>query len=242
MDAHQATLLKKHVIVALDLETMEEALRLADTIHGLIDKVKIGSHLFTACGPSVLDALHKRGFRIFLDLKFHDIPSVVESACRQAAAHEGVFLMTIHASGGPRMVAGACAGARTRDTPLPPAVIAVTALTSMGPLEMQLAGVVGNLEDYAEKLALMATEQGADGVVCSPQEVERLKRVLPEDTIFVTPGIRPESAQRASDDDQFRVMTPAEALAVGSSFLVVGRPVYKAADPLEALEKIGSSL
>jgi len=242
MDARQATLLKKHVIVALDLESKEEALKLADSIHAMVDKVKIGSHMFTAYGPSILDDLHQRGFRVFLDLKFHDIPSVVESACRQAAGHPGVFLLTIHASGGPRMVFGACAGARTKDTPAPPAVIAVTALTSMGPLELQLAGVTGNLEDYAEKLALMATEEGADGIVCSPLEVERLKRVLPKDTIFVTPGIRIDLAQRAGDDDQTRVMTPAEAIAAGSTYLVVGRPVYKAADPLDALERIGSDL
>lgn len=241
MDSRQAQVLRKHTIVALDLETREEALAIAEKIRGLVDKVKIGSHMFTAYGPQILDDLHNLGLRVFLDLKYHDIPSVVESACRKAAQHPGVFLLTIHASGGPKMVAGACAGARAQETPQPPAVVAVTALTSLSPLELSLAGIQTNLAEWAEKLALMAVDAGANGIVCSPLELERLRRVLPEDTIFVTPGIRPDVNQ-AADDDQTRIMTPAEAIAAGSTFLVVGRPVYKAADPKAALEAMGSLL
>lgn len=239
MDERQAKLLKKHAIVALDLDSQAEALALASKIKGRVDKVKVGSHLFTQMGPRILDELHEMGLRVFLDLKFHDIPSVVENACANVAQHPAVFLLTIHASGGPNMVRGACQGTRSHELPLPPAVVAVTALTSMSPVELSLAGVQSNLEDYAEKLALMATEAGADGVVCSPLEVERLARVLHANTIFVTPGIR---SHRVQDDDQTRVMSPAQALAAGSTYLVIGRPVYQSADPVQALEDIGAGL
>lgn len=239
MDERQAKLLKKHAIVALDLNSEAEALELARKIRGHIDKVKVGSHLFTQSGPRILDDLHRLGLRVFLDLKFHDIPSVVEKACASVSQHPAVFLLTIHASGGPNMVRGACQGARTRDVPLPPTVVAVTALTSMSPMELSLAGVQTNLEDYAEKLALMATDAGADGVVCSPLEVERLARVLPTGSVFVTPGIRSEAVE---GDDQTRIMSAAQAIKAGSTFIVIGRPVYLASDPVQALEAIGASL
>ncbi|MEZ4460886.1 MAG: orotidine-5'-phosphate decarboxylase [bacterium] len=236
MNAEQAEKLRKHVIVALDLDTMDDALQLVDRLFPTVDKFKVGSRMFTAFGPALLDAIAKRGASVFLDLKFHDIPSVVQAACASAAQHPSVFLMTIHALGGPRMIAQASEGAGQTGSAK---VIAVTALTSHSGTDVHALGVRDSLEDWVERLAVMATEAGAHGLVCSPHELERLKPIVPQNCIFVTPGIRTTDA---AADDQTRVMTAAQAIERGSTYLVIGRPVYGAADPVHALEAIGATL
>ena len=236
MNSKQAETLRKHVIVALDLDSMEAALELVDRLFPIVNKFKVGSRMFTAFGPALLDAIAKRGASVFLDLKFHDIPSVVEAACASAAAHPGVFLMTIHALGGPRMVSQASDGAAQAGKAK---VIAVTALTSHSGTDVHALGVRDSLEDWVEKLAVMATEAGAHGLVCSPHELERLKPLVPQNCVFVTPGIRTDDA---ASDDQTRVMTAAQAIERGSTYLVIGRPIYGAADPVEALKSIGATL
>lgn len=235
MTPEQAARLRKHVIVALDFAQMEDALALVDQLFPRVDKFKVGSRLFTRYGPAILDALAERGAAVFLDLKFHDIPSVVGAACAQAALHPAVFLLTVHASGGARMVAQARASVAHRDDVR---VIAVTALTSWASGELHTVGVELNLEDWALKLAELAVEAGADGVVCSPREVALLSARLPEGTTFVTPGIR----FGGEDDDQTRTLDAAQALDQGASYLVIGRPIYAAADPSAALDAIGATL
>lgn len=232
-------IVRKHVIVALDLDDIEEAMDLVDRLGSAVDKFKVGSKMFTRYGPRVLDELGSRGRKVFLDLKFHDIPSVVEGAVAQAAEHEAVFMLTVHAVGGSQMVASAVAGAKRRREQ-PPHVVAVTALTSLSPAETRLLGVELSLDEWATKLAELAIEAGADGVVSSANEVRELRRRLGDEVLYVTPGIRPSSWQQP--DDQSRVMTPKEALNAGSSFLVIGRPVYRADDPLDAIESIAEGL
>lgn len=229
---------RKHVIAALDLEELDDALALVDQLGSSVDKYKIGSRMFTRYGPRVLDELAERGRKVFLDLKYHDIPSVVENACAEAAKHEAVFLLTVHASGGTQMIARAVEGAKTRRDERP-RVVAVTALTSLSPSETRLLGIDIGLEEWAEKLGRLAIDAGADGIVCSAREVERMRGAL-GDVVYVTPGIRPASWEQP--DDQTRVMTPAEALDSGSSYLVIGRPIYRADDPVEAVAKLAGEL
>lgn len=234
MTPEQAQRLRQHVIVALDLETREAALELVEQLRPWVDKFKVGSRMFTQFGPALLDELHARGASIFLDLKFHDIPSVVGSACAAAAGHAGVFLLTVHASGGTRMIAQA-----RSSVPSGVSVVAVTALTSLSTAELHSIGIPLSIESWAEKLAELAVEAGAHGVVCSAQELACLRRLLPAETIFVTPGIR---AEPTTGDDQTRTLGAAEALALGSTYLVIGRPIYDAVDPVAALHEIGATL
>jgi len=236
MNPDQAARLRRHTIVALDLDTQEQALELVDALFPIVDKFKIGSRMFTAFGPSILDAIAKRGGSVFLDLKFHDIPSVVGGACAAAADHEAVFMLTVHASGGSHMIAESVDAAKKKDGLT---VVAVTALTSLGASEIHSFGVECTLEDWAEQLAKLAIDAGAHGIVCSAQELARLKPLLADATVFVTPGIRAPDAVR---DDQTRTMSAREALDAGSTYLVIGRPIYAAADPLLALKNIGASL
>lgn len=236
MTPSQAEKLRKHVIVALDLDNRQDALALVESLFPMIDKFKIGSRMFTAFGPELINDIGRIGASVFLDLKYHDIPSVVGRACAVAAEHEHVFLLTVHALGGARMVAEAVAGA-ARNPNLK--VIAVTALTSHSAGEIHTLGVSLDLEQWAEKLAALATEAGAHGLVCSPHELARLRAVTPSGCIFVTPGIR---GAESRSDDQTRVMTAAEALSLGGSYLVIGRPIYAASDPLDAAQRIGATL
>ena len=219
------------VIAALDVADRDEALRLADALSGVIERVKIGSRLFTRCGPELVLELGARGLGVFLDLKFHDIPSVVGAACREAAGLEPVFLITVHALGGRPMieeaVRGARAGGRAR-------VVAVTALTSHDDAELSRLGLPGGAGVLAARLAAVAERAGADGVVSSAAEVARLRSTYP-DFVLVTPGIRPAGSARG---DQRRTATPAEAARAGSDFLVVGRPIYRADDPAAAARAI----
>jgi orotidine-5'-phosphate decarboxylase len=237
MNADQEAKLQTRVIAALDLPTLDEAMALVDQLGSRIGRYKIGSKLFTKYGPDILEALAERDVEVFLDLKYHDIPSVVADAVRNAAAFDNVFMVTVHASGGEKMVGMAAEAAH--EAADGPRVVAVTALTSLSEPEIRAFGVESSLESWAEMLAKSAISAGADGVVCSALEAERFRGVLGDDPLLVTPGIRLEDA---GDDDQTRVMTPGRALRAGSSFLVIGRPIYQADDPVAAVETIGDAL
>jgi orotidine-5'-phosphate decarboxylase len=234
---------KDRILVALDVETRDEALRLADVLRGSVGGFKIGSRLFTAEGPSMVRTLTERGDRVFLDLKFHDIPNTVATAVA-AAAGLGVWMVNVHAGGGTAMMRAARAAAHetaaTRNVP-PPLVIAVTVLTSMNQAALRETGVVIDLMDHVLRLAELARDAGLDGVVASPRETASIRARCGDGFAIVTPGIR-GGAAASTKDDQERTMTPADALAAGASYLVVGRPIIAAADPKQAAEAIASSL
>ncbi|MGK0545728.1 orotidine-5'-phosphate decarboxylase [Halomonas cupida] len=224
------------LIIALDYPSMDAALCMADRLDPERCRVKVGKELFTRSGPSVLDALHGRGFEVFLDLKFHDIPNTVAAAV-QAAAEQGVWMVNVHACGGRRMMEAA--RERLEQNGLSTHLIAVTVLTSMTADELASTGVLSPLDEHVEHLAKLAKDSGMDGVVCSAQEAARLKAACGEDFLKVTPGIRPSFAQAG---DQRRIMTPQQAMEAGSTHLVVGRPVTQAEDPMAALAAIEDEL
>ena len=224
------------LIIALDYASLDAALCMADQLDPARCRLKVGKELFTRSGPDVLDALHGRGFQVFLDLKFHDIPNTVAGAV-QAAAEQGVWMVNLHAGGGRRMMEAA--RQRLDANGLATHLIAVTVLTSMEAADLAEVGVSATPEDQVERLALLARDCDMDGVVCSAQEASRLRELCGADFLKVTPGIRPSFAQV---DDQRRVMTPAKAMASGSTQLVVGRPVTQAKDPMAALAAIEAEL
>jgi len=224
------------LIIALDYPDMSAALAMADQLDPARCRVKVGKELFTRVGPEILKALHQRGFEVFLDLKFHDIPNTTAQAVLAAAEH-GVWMTNVHASGGARMMQAAAEALSTRglDTQL----IAVTVLTSME--QSDLAGIGLDVTPLAqvERLAALAQQSGMHGVVCSARETPSLKALCGPEFLKVTPGIRPSFAQAG---DQRRTMTPGEAMAAGSTHLVIGRPVTQAEDPLAALAMIEQEL
>ncbi|HEX3702542.1 MAG TPA: orotidine-5'-phosphate decarboxylase [Vicinamibacterales bacterium] len=225
------------LLVALDVDTAAEARALADRLRGVVGGFKIGSRLFTSQGPSIVEELAGRGDRVFLDLKFHDIPNTVAGAVA-AAARLGAWMVNVHAAGGSAMMraardaAHAEAARASRPAPL---VIAVTVLTSLGDAMMDEIGIASRAADQVERLARLAQASGLDGVVASPQEVARIRQACGGAFAIVTPGIR-----GAGDavGDQSRTMSAAGALAAGSTHLVVGRPIIAAADPRAAAERI----
>jgi orotidine-5'-phosphate decarboxylase len=226
----------KRVIVAIDVPDLAGALALAARLDPRLCRVKVGKELFTAAGPAVVDAFHQRGFDVFLDLKYHDIPNTVAGACR-AAARLGVWMLNVHASGGEAMMRAArdAVAAVSR----PPLVIAVTVLTSLGDADLEQVGFNGSANDIVVRLARLTRACGLDGVVCSAQEAPALRAATGDDFLLVTPGIRlPEDAR----GDQVRVVTPPEAVRLGASYLVIGRPITGAADPVATLESIRQSL
>jgi orotidine-5'-phosphate decarboxylase len=224
------------VIVALDFATQKNALVLVDRLDPRMCRLKVGKELFTVAGPGLVEQLVERGFDVFLDLKFHDIPKTVASACK-AAAQLGVWMVNVHAIGGRRMMEAA--REVLDDSPKRPKLIAVTVLTSMGREDLNELGIPGEPQDTVLRLARLAHESRLDGVVCSAQEAPLLRQELGTDFCLVTPGIRPANA---SQDDQVRIVTPVEAIRLGSDYLVIGRPITKAADPLQVLQQINLEL
>ncbi len=221
------------VIIALDFPSAAEALALAERLDPARCRVKVGKELFTRAGPAVVEKLVARGFEVFLDLKYHDIPNTVAAAC-DAAADLGVWMINLHASGGRRMMETARERLEKRGSGRP-RLIAVTILTSLGEEDLAEVGFQGAPADNVARLAALADDCGLDGVVCSPLEAAMLRRERRKGFLLVTPGVRPAAA---AVDDQKRVMTPADALAAGASHLVIGRPITAAPDPLAALEAI----
>ncbi len=229
---------RDRLIVALDVDTVAQAEGLVDRLHGVAARFKIGSQLFTAAGPSAVEAVMKRGGEVFLDLKFHDIPNTVAGAAREAA-RLGVFMFNVHASGGAAMMRAAADGAAQAARTLGvrrPLAIAVTVLTSLDrrALAREL-GLVSSVEGHVLHLAALAREAGLDGAVASPGEVRGLRAQLGPAWVIVTPGVRPAGADL---NDQARVATPGEAARAGAHYLVVGRPITGAADPARAAEAI----
>jgi orotidine-5'-phosphate decarboxylase len=217
------------LIVALDFPDARAAFALVDRLEGAVRWFKVGLELFIAEGNYLLAELERRGFSIFLDLKLHDIPHTVGSAVR-AASRLGVNMLTVHAAGGPEMLAAAVEAA---DPGL--ALLAVTVLTSMDGAQLEATGVHGSAAAQVERLATMALAYGVRGVVCSPVEVAHLRRQLGTEPLLVIPGIRPEGSALG---DQRRIATPAAAMVAGASYLVVGRPITRAANPGAAARAI----
>jgi orotidine-5'-phosphate decarboxylase len=229
------------IIVALDFPDAKSASALAARLDPEACAVKVGKELFTAAGPDLVRELVRRGFRVFLDLKFHDIPNTVAQACI-AATRLGVWMINVHAAGGNAMLTAArdaiakSAAAEGRARPL---LIAVTVLTSLGADDLAAIGIAGTAEAQVLRLARLAQVSGLDGVVCSAQEAAMLRTACGADFKLVTPGIRLAGTQT---HDQARVMTPEAAIAAGADYLVIGRGVTGAADPLRALHDINTSI
>jgi orotidine-5'-phosphate decarboxylase len=220
------------VIVALDYPEAAPALALAARLDPRLCRVKVGKELYTAAGPALVGKLRDAGFEIFLDLKYHDIPNTVAAACA-AAADLDVWMVNVHALGGRAMMSAARGALDKR--PRRPRLVAVTVLTSMGAAEMKDVGLAGDADEAVLRLARLAEGCGLDGVVCSPQEAPALRARLGESFLLVTPGVRPATAAK---EDQQRVATPRQALAGGADYLVIGRPITRAADPPAALRAI----
>lgn len=224
------------VIVALDFAEAQSAMALVERLDPRLCRLKVGKELFTVAGPDLVRALVARGFEVFLDLKFHDIPNTVAAACR-ASASLGVWMLNVHASGGRRMMTAAQEA--LAGLPQRPLLIAVTVLTSMSAEDLSEVGVADAPADQVLRLARLTQQCGLNGVVCSAQEAALLRADLGPDFRLVTPGIRPAGAETG---DQRRVMTPSEAIRAGASDLVIGRPITGAPDPLAALKNIQTEL
>lgn len=224
------------VIVALDYNDKNAALQFVERITPTDCRLKVGKEMFTKYGPQFVEELQKKGFDIFLDLKFHDIPNTVAKAV-QAAAELGVWMVNVHASGGIRMMDAAKAALAPYQKA--PKLIAVTVLTSMESSDLAALGISLSPADYAEKLAKLTYDCGLDGVVCSAQEAYRFKQQFGQHFALVTPGIRPEGSVQ---DDQRRIMTPKQAVEVGVDYMVIGRPITQSPDPVAALTHIHQSL
>lgn len=225
------------VIVALDYPDAASALAITERLSPDLCRLKVGKELFTRAGPEFVKALVARDFDVFLDLKFHDIPNTVAQACK-AAAELGVWMVNVHAQGGRKMMVAAREALATYSDRRP-LLIAVTILTSLNQDDLAEVGLQGSPADNVQRLAALVHECGLNGVVCSPQEVAGLRDRLGAHFQLVTPGVRPAGA---APDDQKRVMTPGEAVRAGSSYLVVGRPITQAQDPLAALQAMNAEI
>lgn len=230
---------EKRIIVALDFADEAGALRLLDRLDPAKCRAKIGKELFTACGPRLLWRVHERGFEVFLDLKFHDIPNTVAGAIGAAAGLPGVWMLNVHASGGRAMLEATVAAAGAAREEGRPRVVGVTVLTSLNDGDLAQMGLAGNARDQVLRLARLCASAGLDGLVCSAAEAALLRRELGPEMLLVTPGIR---RQDDSPGDQKRIMGPAEAVAAGADYLVVGRPIARAKDPAAALETFRSEI
>jgi orotidine-5'-phosphate decarboxylase len=224
------------LIIALDFATVEQALTFTEQLGNIHCRVKVGKELFTRGGPTLVKELAQRGFDVFLDLKYHDIPHTVACACK-AAADLGVWMINVHALGGRDMLLAAH-HALEHHHPRP-LLVAVSILTSLNEEDLYAVGLHGSLEDNVLRLARLTKACGLDGLVCSPHEIEPIRQAVGNELQLVTPGIRPEGSLK---DDQKRIMTPIEALKRGANYLVIGRPVTSAPHPLQALLAIEASL
>jgi orotidine-5'-phosphate decarboxylase len=220
------------IIVALDYQDATSALRLINQLDPSLCRLKVGKELFTATGPQFVEQLTRSNFGVFLDLKFHDIPNTVAKACT-AASNLGVWMLNVHASGGLEMMQAAQEAIQKTESK--PILIAVTVLTSMNQTGLIQIGIETDLTTHVMNLATLTKQAGLDGVVCSALEAKMLRERLGAEFCLVTPGIRPVNVNQ---DDQSRVVTPRDALKNGSSYLVIGRPITKADNPLKALEAI----
>jgi orotidine-5'-phosphate decarboxylase len=233
---------KEKIIVALDVPSADAALRVAQILHGHVGLFKVGKEVFTAEGPAVVRRLVAEGNRVFLDLKFHDIPNTVRAAAHQAALL-GASLITIHAAGGRKMIAAASEGVRAaaKETGFtqPTKVLAVTALTSLSAEDLAEVGFQGSPEEVVVRLARLAKSAGADGVIASPREISAIREACGPDFLIVTPGIRPAAG---TGDDQARTATPASAIRAGADYLVIGRPITGATDPAAAADAIAAEM
>ena len=224
------------IIVALDYPQPTPALELVQRLEPSLCRLKVGKELFTVAGPQFVEQLQKRGFDVFLDLKFHDIPNTTAQACR-AAASLGVWMVNVHALGGKRMME--TAREALVNVANRPKLIAVTVLTSMAQEDLNGIGINASPAEMVSRLAGLAKDSGLDGVVCSAQEATELRQQCGKDFCLVTPGIRPANV---AANDQSRIMTPRAALEAGSTYLVIGRPITQAADPLAALKEISQDI
>ena len=220
------------IIVALDYADADAALKLVRQLNPSLCRLKVGKELFTAEGPKFVEQLAHANFGVFLDLKFHDIPNTVAKACA-AASQLGIWMLNVHASGGVEMMQAANEAVKSTETK--PLLIAVTVLTSMNQASLNQIGITTDLTTHVLKLATLTQQAGLEGVVCSALEASMLRKQLGNNFCLVTPGIRPANA---SQDDQSRIVTPADALKNGSNYLVIGRPITQASDPLKMLESI----
>lgn len=223
---------KSGLIVALDVPDRAAALRVVDQLAGHVGFFKVGLEIFTREGPSLVEEIRNRGEKVFLDLKLHDIPNTVRGAVR-SACQLGVQMLTIHASGGPAMLSAACEEAQSSGSP--PLLLAVTALTSLSLENVRTLGIGGSIEDWVERLAMLAYDSGIRGIVASSKELPMLRRKFQADMRLVIPGIRPAGSAL---QDQSRTATPGEAIRAGADFIVVGRPILQAPNPAMAADAI----
>ena len=230
---------RNKIIFALDVHGLNDIDRWADTLAGKVGMFKVGKELFTSCGPAAVKAVQRHGGQVFLDLKYHDIPNTVASAMLEAA-RLGVQLANLHALGGAEMMETAVnAVQREFSDAERPRLLAVTILTSSTVQTLRQVGIEHSVQDMVVRLARLAKESGMDGVVASPLEIGPIREACGPAFLIVTPGVRPSFA---AVDDQKRIMTPAEAVSCGADYLVIGRPISKAADPAQATECIAAEI
>jgi len=229
---------EEKLIVALDVPTFEKAQEMIETLSPVVQIFKVGMQLYTACGPKIIEVIHTKGAKVFLDLKFHDIPNTVAKVA-EVATELGVFMFNVHAAGGEEMMRAALKASEEKAKSLNidrPIIIAVTVLTSFSQEGFdQTYGSPRQIAEQVKHFALMAKRAGLDGVVASAHEIELIRQICGDDFVIVTPGIRPAEADK---QDQKRTMTPQEAIQTGSSYLVIGRPILAAPSPSDAAEKI----
>ena len=230
---------RKKIIFALDVHGLDDIERLAEALAGKVGMFKVGKELFTSCGPAAVKAVQRHGGQDFLDLKYHDIPNTVASAMVEAA-RLGVQLANLHALGGAEMMEAAASAVHKEFSGAErPRLLAVTILTSSTALTLRQVGIEHSVQDMVVRLARLARESGMDGVVASPLEIGLIREACGPDFLIVTPGVRPTFA---AVDDQKRIMTPGEAVSSGADYLVIGRPIAKAADPVQAAECIAAEI